>query len=67
MLYRYYSASIEAITENGEVHVIFDAYKNRDTTRLEDLKEVSKDASKDERSAMKYDLNSFLFFFLHLK
>ncbi|XP_026473585.1 survival of motor neuron-related-splicing factor 30 isoform X2 [Ctenocephalides felis] len=36
---QYYSASIEAITENGEVHVIFDAYKNRDTTRLEDLKE----------------------------
>lgn len=35
----YYDATIEGITDSGEVSVIFDAYQNRSTTSLSDLKE----------------------------
>ena len=35
----YYDATIEGITEGGEVSVMFDAYQNRSTTNLADLKE----------------------------
>lgn len=35
----YYDATIEGISESGEVNVVFDAYQNRSTTTLDDLKE----------------------------
>lgn len=35
----YYDATIEGISESGEVSVVFDAYQNRSTTTLADLKE----------------------------
>lgn len=35
----YYDATIEGITDGGEVSVIFDAYQNRSTTALSELKE----------------------------
>lgn len=35
----YYNATIEGITESGEVSVIFDAYQNRSTTTLKELKD----------------------------
>lgn len=35
----YYDATIEGITEGGEVSVVFDAYQNRSTTTLTELKE----------------------------
>lgn len=36
---QYYQASIEAITDDGEVTVSFFAYQNRGTTLIKDLKE----------------------------
>lgn len=36
---QYYDATIEGITVGGEVSVIFDAYQNRSTTTLKELKE----------------------------
>lgn len=36
---QYYNATIDAITDSGEVTVIFDAYQNRGTTQLKELKE----------------------------
>lgn len=36
---QYYNATIEGITSSGEVSVIFDAYQNRGTTTLKELKE----------------------------
>lgn len=36
---QYYEATIEAITDFGEVSVCFDAYQNRGTTSIKDLKE----------------------------
>lgn len=35
----YYDATIEGISDGGEVSVVFDAYQNRSTTTLEELKE----------------------------
>lgn len=35
----YYDATIEGITEGGEVMVVFDAYQNRSTTTLKELKD----------------------------
>lgn len=35
----YYDATIEGISESGEVSVVFDAYQNRSTTTLSELKE----------------------------
>lgn len=35
----FYDATIEGISESGEVSVVFDAYQNRSTTTLADLKE----------------------------
>lgn len=35
----YYDATIEGISETGEVSVVFDAYQNRSSTTLEELKE----------------------------
>lgn len=35
----YYDATIEGIADGGEVSVIFDAYQNRSTTTLAELKE----------------------------
>lgn len=35
----YYDATIEGISESGEVSVVFDAYQNRSTTILTELKE----------------------------
>lgn len=35
----YYDATIEGITESGEVMVVFDAYQNRSTTTLKELKD----------------------------
>lgn len=35
----YYDATIEGIAESGEVNVVFDAYQNRSTTTLAELKE----------------------------
>lgn len=39
LLDRYYDATIEGITEGGEVMVVFDAYQNRSTTTLKELKD----------------------------
>lgn len=36
---QYYNATIDGITDSGEVSVIFDAYQNRGTTTLKELKE----------------------------
>ena len=36
---QYYEATIEAITDFGEVSVCFDLYQNRSTTNIKDLKE----------------------------
>lgn len=36
---QYYDATIESITDGGEVSVVFDAYQNRSTTTLSELKE----------------------------
>lgn len=36
---QYYDATIEGITDTGEVSVIFEAYQNRSTTTLKELKE----------------------------
>lgn len=36
---QYYDATLEGITEAGEVSVIFDAYQNRSTTTIKELKE----------------------------
>ncbi|CAD7077676.1 unnamed protein product [Hermetia illucens] len=36
---QYYDATIEGITASGEVSVIFEAYQNRSTTTLKELKE----------------------------
>lgn len=36
---QYYHATIDGITESGEVSVIFEAYQNRGTTTLKELKE----------------------------
>lgn len=36
---QFYDATIEGITEQGEVMVVFDAYQNRSTTTLRELKE----------------------------
>lgn len=36
---QYYNATIDGITEAGEVSVIFEAYQNRGTTTLKELKE----------------------------
>ncbi|XP_055626671.1 survival of motor neuron-related-splicing factor 30-like [Toxorhynchites rutilus septentrionalis] len=36
---QYYDATIEAITDNGEVSIVFDAYQNRSTTTISELKE----------------------------
>ncbi|CAO1350200.1 unnamed protein product [Diamesa serratosioi] len=36
---QYYQASIEAITDDGEVTVLFSAYQNRGTCSIKDLKE----------------------------
>lgn len=36
---QYYDATIEEISTNGEVHVIFDTYQNRSTTTLVELQE----------------------------
>lgn len=36
---QYYNATIDGITEAGEVSVIFEAYQNRGTTSLKELKE----------------------------
>lgn len=36
---QFYDATIEGITESGEVSIIFDAYQNRNTALLKDLKE----------------------------
>ncbi|XP_055607697.1 survival of motor neuron-related-splicing factor 30 [Uranotaenia lowii] len=36
---QYYDATIEAITDTGEVNVVFDAYQNRSTTTVNELKE----------------------------
>lgn len=38
---QYYDATIEEITADGEVHVIFDTYQNRSTTTLSELHECS--------------------------
>lgn len=38
---QYYDATIEGITDDGEVSVIFDAYQNRSTTLLKELRERS--------------------------
>lgn len=35
----FYDATIEGISESGEVSVVFDAYQNRSTTLLTELKE----------------------------
>lgn len=35
----YYDATIEGITDGGEVMVVFDAYQNRSTTTLKELKD----------------------------
>lgn len=35
----YYDATIEGITDGGEVMVVFDAYQNRSTTSLKELKD----------------------------
>lgn len=35
----YYDATIEGISDGGDVSVVFDAYQNRSTTTLADLKE----------------------------
>lgn len=39
LLFRYYDATIEAITDNGDVSVVFDAYQNRSTTTISELRE----------------------------
>lgn len=36
---QYYDATIEGITGKGEVSVIFDAYQNRSTTTINELRE----------------------------
>ncbi|XP_075147411.1 survival of motor neuron-related-splicing factor 30 [Haematobia irritans] len=36
---QYYDATIEGISEDGEVNVIFEAYQNRSTTHLKELRE----------------------------
>lgn len=36
---QYYDATIEGISDDGEVSVIFDAYQNRSTTQLSELRE----------------------------
>ena len=36
---RYYDATIEGITDKGEVSVVFDAYQNRSTTTITELRE----------------------------
>ncbi|XP_005189907.1 survival of motor neuron-related-splicing factor 30-like [Musca domestica] len=38
---QFYDATIEDITEHGEVRIIFDAYQNRSTTLLNELRERS--------------------------
>ncbi|XP_055630608.1 survival of motor neuron-related-splicing factor 30-like [Toxorhynchites rutilus septentrionalis] len=35
---KYYDATIEAIIDNGEVNIVFDAYQNRSTTTVGELK-----------------------------
>ena len=37
--FSYYNATIEGITDSGEVSVMFDAYQNRSTTTLKELKD----------------------------
>lgn len=36
---QYYDATIEAITDNGDVSIVFDAYQNRSTTTISELRE----------------------------
>lgn len=43
---QYYDATIEGISDTGEVNVVFDAYQNRSSTTIQELKERS--ASKTE-------------------
>jgi len=38
---QYYDATIEDISESGEVSIIFDTYQNRSSTQLKDLRERS--------------------------
>ncbi|XP_032687297.1 survival of motor neuron-related-splicing factor 30 isoform X1 [Odontomachus brunneus] len=46
-LYRYYEATIDAISEDGVVNVTFNEYKNTDVTMLSQLKSVAKRPASD--------------------
>lgn len=58
----YYDATIEGISESGEVNVVFEAYQNRCTTTLAELKE--RVVRNEVFPSNKYDCvkNSNLFF-----
>jgi len=45
--YRYYEATIDAISEDGIVNVTFNEYKNTDVTMLSQLKSVAKRPASD--------------------
>lgn len=45
--FRYYEATIDAISEDGVVNVTFNEYKNTDVTMLSQLKSVAKRPASD--------------------
>ena len=45
--YRYYEATIDAISDEGVVNVTFSEYKNTDVTMLNQLKAVAKRPASD--------------------
>ena len=57
---QYYQASIETITDNGEVTVLFFTYQNRGTSSIKDLKEFKDVEPLFQSNTNKYVLLNFI-------
>ena len=47
VIYRYYEATIDVISDDGAVNITFNEYKNTDATTLSQLKPVPKRPASD--------------------
>lgn len=65
-IFRYYEATIDAISEDGVVNITFNEYKNTDVTMLSQLKSVAKRPASDwADQKSKWVDNYLLALFIH--
>lgn len=59
-IFRYYEATIDAISEDGVVNITFNEYKNTDVTMLSQLKSVAKRPASDWADQKSKWVNNYL-------